>query len=60
MCEYEFKLKESIPKDGLCAKCHMSLCQKGVGKCVRCAQLIDRMVDFVFPEKGPEDVHGKR
>lgn len=53
MCEYKFKGK--APMDGLCHRCHMSLCQGGVDKCVRCANLIDNMISFLYPEPGEEN-----
>ena len=46
MCE---KIKETTSSlDGLCDQCHLSLCQKGLGKCVRCAKVVDGIVDLTF------------
>ncbi len=53
ICEYKFKIK--APIDGLCPRCHMALCQKGLGKCVRCAKLIDNMIGFLSPEEDEEN-----
>lgn len=40
MCE-EVKFGDVVPIDGLCAGCHINTYQKGVGKCVRCAMILD-------------------
>jgi len=50
MCERKIP-GEYIPIDGLCSQCHLSLCDKGIGKCVRCAKIVDNMVSFLYPEK---------
>jgi len=54
MCEREIP-GDYIPIDGLCSQCHLSLCSKGIGKCVRCAKIVDGMVNFLYPMKGPEE-----
>lgn len=53
MCENK-TLGDPAPIDGLCAQCHLSLCQKGRGKCIRCAKIIDGLVNFLYPEKEEE------
>ncbi len=47
MCEKEVDWIAK-PLDGLCAHCHRSLCQKGLEKCVRCAKILDGIIDDVF------------
>jgi len=54
MCEKEIP-GEVLPIDGLCSKCHISLCDKELGKCVKCAQIIDNMLDFTFKKPEEED-----
>lgn len=53
MCETKM-LGDTAPLDGLCGMCHISLCQKGLGKCVRCAKITDNLVNFLYPEKDPD------
>jgi hypothetical protein len=52
MCE-EVKFGDVPPIDGLCAGCHINTCQKGVGKCVRCAKILDASIYMAFEE--PEE-----
>lgn len=56
MCENKIP-GEVAPLDGLCAKCHVFLCDKGLGKCVRCAKIVDGLVDFNFGK--PINPYGK-
>jgi len=57
MCEREVNW-DVVPVDGLCSQCHISLCQKGLGKCVRCAKIMDGMVDDIFGHPFKEDEDG--
>ena len=52
MCE-EVKFGDTAPVDGLCAGCHINTCQKGVGKCVRCAMILDASLYMASQE--PEE-----
>lgn len=58
MCEYRFQLKNTVPIDGLCHRCHMSLCQEKFGECVKCAKLIDNMINFLYPTPDEENEQG--
>lgn len=56
MCENKIH-GNPAPIDGLCAMCHISLCQKGMGKCIRCAKITDSLVNFLYgPDEQEEDI----
>jgi len=53
MCEYEFK--DKAPVDGLCNFCHINLCQVGPEKCNRCVNLVNSLLDFLYPNDEEKD-----
>lgn len=56
MCENKFLPKDKDPEDGLCIMCHISLCQKGVVKCSRCANAIKKLIAWAMdPNNGDSD-----
>ena len=54
LCE-EIELGDPAPIDGLCAGCHINLCQKGVEKCVRCAKIVDAALYIAFENPFKEE-----
>ena len=47
ICEWVFTFQDRIPEDGLCSTCHVNLCQESPGRCNRCTDLINNMINFL-------------